>query len=303
MSTDFYSGRRVLVTGALGFIGSACVKRLQARGADVLGTGRRDGGASYPWRSGDLTDMAFTDRLIGEFQPEVVLHLAGRTNAGQGLDNVRPSLQANAVATVNLLSALGNSTPKARFVYCSSMEEPFRDYPGFGSPYGLSKWVGTVYARLFRELYDLSTICLRPMFVYGPGKQPADKLMPHMINTLLRGEKLSLKSAGRGMDWVFVDDVADAFVLVGATQATPQGPLDLGSGELRTIGDVASMIAAQLNVSDVQFERQPSDRGQEGSPTADLSTTADVLGWRPATDLAAGVAATVAWYRNAMGNG
>ena len=143
----------------------------------------------------------------------MVLHLAGAVRGDRSLDAVHPTLTANLVATVELLEAATRTHVRRIVISGSLLEEP----RGGGetavppSPYGASRWAATSYARMFHSLFDAPVTILRPSYAYGPG-QESTKLLPHVITTVLRGERPELASGERRIDFVFAEDVARAYL-------------------------------------------------------------------------------------------
>ena len=296
-----YRGRVVALTGASGFIGGALLRQLLAAGADVHAISRRPappGTEQGRWWQLDLCAPAELDGLLLEVKPDVLFHLAGETSAARDLDLVGPTFTANTVATVNLLSAVAASSPSTRVVAAGSMEEPTRTGDCPGSPYALSKMVAAGYARLFHELYGTRVVHLRVFMTYGPGQSAVGKLVPYVSLALLGGEPALLASGRRQVDWVYVDDVATAFLAAGLAGPEADGQfLDIGSGELTSVRAVAEEIAAIVGGGELRFGARP-DRAREEERAADPTAAESILGWRSATALSDGLRRTIEWYRS-----
>jgi UDP-glucose 4-epimerase len=297
MSRETLTGRRVLVTGGAGFIGSRLRRRLHALGAEVHATSRRrapDEGETR-WLQADLGDPGAAAAALAEARPEVVFHLASRVEGGRDLELVGPTMRDTLVGTVNLLTAATEQRCR-RVVLAGSMEEASNaeaDVPP-SSPYAAAKSASTLYARMFRALYELPVVTLRIFMVYGPGQQEP-RLIPYVIGSFARGEQPRLTSGTRAIDWVYVDDVVEAFVAAAAATTAEGTPLDVGSGTKVTIRELVSLIAAKMDADlEPVFGALP-DRPLETSNVADLRATERVLGWRPATSLEEGLEQTIAW--------
>ena len=151
-------------------------------------------------------------RLVSQVQPDVIHHLAALNLGSRDLDAVLPVLQHNLVLTVNVLVAAVRASC-GLVVRAGSLEEPPNEPDAVpSSPYAAAKYGASGYGRLLTALHGLRIIDLRIFMVYGPGQRPP-KVVPAVVMPLLRGESPKLSSGSRSFDWVYVDDVVDAFVL------------------------------------------------------------------------------------------
>jgi len=290
------SGQRVLVTGASGFIGSRLCERLAAVGADVHGVSRSQRKGIWRWWSADVTDDAAVRAVVRTVQPDVVFHLAGLVSGERDGALVLPMVQSHTVGTINVLLACADSRCR-RIVRVGSFEEPDEtDAAAPVSPYAAAKSAAAIYSRLFHRAYAAPVVALRLFMVYGPGQLDDTKLVPYVIGSLLRGRAPLVSSGVRPVDWVFVDDVVDAFIAAAAAEHVEGETLDVGSGTLVPIRAIVEEIARQIGAAVApQFGARP-DRPNERLRVADLARTQALIGWRPKTDLTDGLAATIAWY-------
>lgn len=288
----------VLVTGGGGFIGTRLCDRLLADGATVYAASRRpvqSAGDGVQWRSVDLSDYGAVRTLLAAVEPSAILHLAGHVTGAREVDAVLPTLHGNLVATVNVLTA-AHEIDSGRVVLAGSMEEP---EPGEvpSSPYAVSKWAAGAYARMFRAVFETSVTTLRIFMVYGPGQREPTRIVPYVGLALLRGEAPRLSSGTRPVDWVYVDDVVDAFVRAAWSDEAVGEVIDVGSGRLVTIRQlVEHLVHLTGSTIEPQFGALP-DRPLETSHVADLGRASALLGWSPQTSLEEGLARTVEWLR------
>ena len=300
---DSLSGRRLLVTGASGFIGARLCRRAVEAGAIVHAVSRspHEGTGEVRWEQGDLTDDAVARDLVRRVRPDHVLHLASEVRGSRDLEFVLPMLRANLLAAVNLMVACAESG-RPRVVLAGSMEEPDVGDPDAvaQSPYAVAKWGQLAYARHFHALHELPVVHLRVFMVYGPGQLDLRKLVPYVTVSLLRGEAPRLTSGARAVDWIYVDDVVDAFLRAAVMPGAEGRSLDVGSGELVTARSLVERLR-QLVGGDVEpgFGAVP-DRPLERVRAADPAATAEALGWRPRTTLTDGLARTVDFYRSSL---
>jgi UDP-glucose 4-epimerase len=293
--------KTALVTGASGFIGAAAARRLADAGAVVHGVSRsahRPGSAVCHWWRVDLTDVAAVRRVVAAVKPDVVLHLAGLVSGVRELDMVLPMLHVNLLAAVNLLVA-ATEHPVERLVFAGSLEEPSPDerWPVPASPYAAAKLGAGGFARMCHALYGTRMVWLRLFMVYGPAQPDVGKLVPYVTLSLLRGEVPALSSGTRPVDWVYVDDVADALVAAASAPGIAGQTLDVGSGALVTVREVVDQISRLVDSPVSPCFGAVPERPLEQVRVADVASTAARLGWRARTPLAEGLRRTVDWYR------
>jgi UDP-glucose 4-epimerase len=256
-------------------------------------------GDRLSWVAMDVGDPASIARGFERAHPDYVFHLAGLVTGGRELEHVEPTLRANLLGSLNVMAA-AQAAGVRRIVLAGSMEAP----PAASgdqtpsSPYAASKWSTEGYARMYHRLYGCPVVTLRVFMVYGPGHQDASKLVPYVVLSLLRGERPRLSSGGRRVDWVYVDDVVDAFVASALKDDAVGGTFDVGSGTLVSIRELVEQIAALLDTElTPQYGAMP-DRAFETSNAAKLASTEAALGWGPKVSLDEGLRRTIDWFRS-----
>ena len=300
------AGQRYLVTGAPGFIGRHLVRRLTAAGVEVHAT-TRSAPPSRPgarWWNVELADPAATHRIVAEIQPDVIVHLASRAEGGRKLELVVPMLNDNVLSAVNVMAAAA-AVPGCRAVLAGSIEEGAAGREGTRahSPYAASKIAATAYAALFRNLWELPVTVLRLAMVYGPDEPNRRRLVPYVIDSLLRGVAPELSSGSRRIDWIYIDDVVDA-LLAATTETEAIGKvMDVGSGSLLSIRDTVTLIADIVGAEVAPaFGRLP-DRAMDRDFVTDPGPATRHLGWSPRVDLATGISRTVDWHMSDLSTG
>ncbi len=294
------SGRPALVTGGAGFIGSRLCDLLQSRGWDVQSASRRAEGpasAGRHWQV-DLTDPIATRELLAATRPGYVFHLASHVWGAPGLEHVLPTFHSNLHTTVNLLSALAE-TGCERFVVTGSLVEPDAGSADRipSAPYAASKWASSDYVRMFHALYDFPGTIARVFMVYGPAQQDPTKLVPYVIESLLRDEAPEITSGTRLIDWVYVDDVVYGLARMALAAGVEGRTVDLGSGGLISTAEFVEKACELVGTATRPIVGALPDRPLEPTRVADVAETERLLGWAPQTALHEGLAATIAWHR------
>ncbi|MEV0381980.1 NAD-dependent epimerase/dehydratase family protein [Nonomuraea sp. NPDC050643] len=289
------------MTGASGFIGGALVRRLAELDAQVHGASRGVVAASSAGgvvgRRVDLRDAVAVDEVFAAVRPEVVFHLAGEVNGARDVAVVRPTMEGNLSATVNVLTAA--VAYGSRVVLAGSSEEP---RPGNGhtpapSPYAMAKTAAAGYAGLYRRLWGLSHTIVRPTMVYGPGQRDTAKIVPYVTLALLRGERPRLTSGAKLVDWVYVDDVVEAFVLAGLSERAAGQEFDVGTGTRVSVREAVELLYRIAGDDSAPPFGAVADRPLDVPQTADLGPALELVGWRPRVGLEEGLRRTFLWYK------
>ncbi len=315
---------RVLVTGAAGFIGSTLVDRLVAEGHDVVGlddlsTGRlanlaearaankdRRGAFSYVRHS--VTDLDLAD-VVGKARPEVVCHLAAQIDVRHSVADPLRDATVNVLGTVNVLSAAVAAgarkvvfTSSGGSIYGTQTRLPVseRVRPAPESPYAAAKASGELYLNAFASMYGLEYTALALANVYGPRQDPHGEAGVVAIfgTAMLKGRPTKVfGDGGNTRDYVFVDDVVEAFV-----RALDRGNgrrFNIGTGMQTTDRELHAVVAAATGAPD-DPEYAPPRVGDARSIALDATAARAGLGWEPFTALPDGVRATVDWLRTAL---
>ena len=301
------SAKRVLVTGASGFIGSNLCRRLSKDGAEVHAVSRTIQPLRQlsvaTWQL-DASDFGRLRSLYAEVKPQIVFHLAGHVQGSRNLDLVGPTLSGNLVTTVNLLIVAAELGCE-RVVLTGSQDEPDpgeSDAASFvpSSPYAASKFAGNAYARMFRALYQLPVTFGRIFMAYGPGQRDIKKLIPYTILSLERGETPKMSSGSRPLDWIYVDDVLDGLILLSQSPHTEGQVVHLGTGVTHTARQAVEKIVALMGSSVTPIFGALQDRQLEKGRYADVAGTEARVGWRPTITFDEGLRRTIAWYREQL---
>ncbi|WP_262027447.1 dTDP-glucose 4,6-dehydratase [Microvirga sp. Mcv34] len=327
--------KRYLVTGGAGFIGSAVVRKLMSDTPhEVLVVdkltyaGNLDslepvtGNDRYRFVRADIADNQQMQTVIGEYQPDVIMHLAAESHVDRSIDGPGEFVQTNVVGTFTLLQAAlsyWNKLDPARRdafrfhhistdeVFGSLGEEGFfhEEYPYQpNSPYSASKAASDHFVRAWHHTYGLPTLITNCSNNYGPYHFP-EKLIPLMILNALEGKPLPVYGKGENVrDWLYVDDHAEALILV-AEKGRVGENYNIGGWNERTNIDVVRSICHlvdEMAPSDAIGPREKLISYVADRPGHDLRYAIDArkieheLGWRPAETFETGLRKTVAWY-------
>jgi len=295
-----FTGQKVLVTGASGFIGAHLCRRLVDAGAEVHALSRRPpSGDRSPlnWWEGDVAEIELVRTLFRKIRPETIYHLASHVMGAPDLHHVLPTFRANLQSSVNLLTAAAENGCK-RLVMTGSLAEP---EPSRGemfpvAPYAAAKWASSGYARMFHALYGVPAVLARVFMVYGPAQKDLSKLIPYAILSLLQGKSPAISSGERLVDWIYVDDVVEAYLALAGAPGIEGQTVEIGSGKLVSIRDIVGKVVHLVGGMEPTFGALP-DRPMEPVRIADVAQTRERIGWSPRTQLTEGLSRTVEWYK------
>ena len=311
---------RTLVTGGAGFIGSSLVDRLLAEGhavevVDDLSTGklsnladaRADRDHDFSFHQMDICDPAVSE-LIERRAPEVVFHLAAQIDVRVSVSDPARDARINVMGTLNVLEGARRAGTR-KVVFASSGGTIYGDVDAEDlpvteahpqrpvAPYGVSKKVATDYLHAYRELHQLEYTSLALANVYGPRQDPHGEagVVAIFAGKLLAGERCKVFGTGeQTRDYVYVDDVADAFV-----RAADRGSgllCNIGTGTETSVNQLYRAMADSAGVA-AEPEYAPARVGELDRSCLDASRAKLHLGWEPFTDLLAGTAAVIDWFR------
>lgn len=293
--------KKVLITGAAGFIGNRLVKRLREGGAEVYGTSRIDRGndLSITWYQGSFDDLNTAQRVLEEIQPDIIYHLAGMATASNSVTNVLPTYHSLVTSTVNLLTVAAALNCQ-RIILVGSTNEPLHQYPN--SPYAAAKCASTMYGHLFQKLYSLPLVIARTSVAYGPG-QPSDKLIPYVMSHLLKAQRPKLSTGAWKTDWIYIDDVIDGLFCCATVPDIEGETIDIGTGQYTSVREVVDKLVDIMSPPVTPLFGVLPDRHAEHTPVADTAKTWEKLHWKAKTSIEEGLRKTVAFIENAAKGG
>ena len=312
--------KKILVTGAAGFIGSHVCDALLARGDRVVGIDNFDtfydpaikrrnlAGAlannSFTLHELDITDEPKLARVFEETRPDVVVHLAARAGVRPSLEDPNLYHRVNIIGSQHILDACRHY-PVSHLVFASSSsvyggieETPFRetmtcDRPV--SPYAATKRMNELLAHVYHHVYGLKVTLLRFFTVYGPRQRP--EMAIHKFTRIIdEGDNVPMFGDGSSRrDYTFIDDILDGLL---KAVDTPMDYEIFNLGESHTtslyglIGMLGEILGKQVNIQPLPFP--PSDME---TTFADISKARRMLGYDPHTTMRDGLAHFVDWYQ------
>lgn len=321
---------KLLVTGGAGFIGSAVVRLAVTREHEVVNLDAMTYAANeanvapvaqsnlYSFEKADIRDRAALDRIFALHNPDAVMHLAAESHVDRSIDGPSDFIETNITGTFNMLEAarshwVRQGKPEGFRFHHISTDEVFGSLGAEGqftettpydprSPYSASKAASDHLVRAWHETYGLPVVLTNCSNNYGPYHFP-EKLIPVVILNALHGKPIPVYGKGENVrDWLYVEDHADALLLVVQKGAVGRSYNIGGENERRNI-DLVRTICALLDemapkttpyADQITFV---TDRpGHDARYAIDPSRIREELGWRPSVTVEEGLRRTVRWY-------
>lgn len=324
---------KLLVTGGAGFIGSAVVRLAVARGHQVANldaltyaaclqnVAAISGSPLYAFEHADIRDRAALDRIFAAHRPDAVMHLAAESHVDRSIDGPGDFIDTNITGTFNMLEAarkywMAQGRPEGFRFHHISTDEVFGSLPSDPSvkftettaydprsPYSASKAASDHLVRAWHETYGLPVVLSNCSNNYGPYHFP-EKLIPVVILNALAGKPLPIYGDGSNVrDWLYVEDHADALLLV-VSQGQVGRSYNIGGENERTNLQLVETICAILDRlrpretgAYADLITFVTDRpGHDARYAIDPSRIRTELGWRPSVSVEEGLERTVRWY-------
>ncbi len=305
-----------LITGGCGFIGSALVTQLRARGERVSVFDNCSVGdpgvlpGDVPLVRGDIRDAdAVTAAAAGT---DVIVHLAAQTGVPGSIEAPRIDCETNVLGTLNALEA-ARACGVSRFVFASSgapagaVEPPIHEniVPRPVAPYGASKLAGEAYCSAWFHAFGINTVALRFGNVYGPGSGHKGSVVAQFIRDALAGRALTVYGDGsQTRDYVFVTDLIDAIDKAAAAADTVGGEVfQIATAAETSVTELVELLRIALEregVTPPAVVHAAMRRGDVARNFADTTKARERLGWQASTEIADGLAQTIRWFRQRL---
>jgi UDP-glucuronate 4-epimerase len=315
--------KRLIVTGAAGFIGSSLSDSLLNSGSIVLGIDNFDPfydktlkernisnalkSPLYQFMEGDIRDQDFIDSCFSDFRPDVVVHLAAKAGVRPSLCDPELYLDVNVMGTLNILEMMKkNSIRKMIFassssVYGNNRKVPFSendnvDYPV--SPYAASKKAGELLCHTYHHLYNLDIFCLRFFTVYGPRQRP-DLAIHKFVKALLNDKVITLYGDGTtSRDYTHIYDIVKG--ISGAIEKVKGFDIfNLGNSKPIFLTSLVGLLEKSAG-REAHLKYLPMQDGDVEKTFADISKARSGLGFNPEIGLETGIKNYLEWFKGFM---
>lgn len=322
MNPGGYRGRRVLITGGLGFLGSNLCLSLVEQGAHVTVTD-----ALLPGYGGNLhniepvrsaVNLQFADvrdrhamNQVVQGQ-DVIFHIAAQTSHVDSMVDPYLDVDINLNGTLNLLEAIRHHAPHARFVYAGtraqygkmrSSQVVEEDLPNPTDIYGVNKLAGEYYAMLYSRIYGFPAASLRMTNAYGPRHQMRSAkygILNWFVRLALEDRVIPIYGDGAQLrDYLYVGDAVGAFLAAGAGNHAAQSIYNVGGNPPVRFVDMARRVVELAGSGRIEFQEWPQDRKaiESGDFATDVSRIRRELGWSPTVPFDEGLRSTIEFYR------
>ena len=309
-----WKGKRVLVTGAAGFLARHLIPELLGRGANVTGLSLEKAPSQNPQTKNfsyinlDLKDKNSLKDAMKKIRPQKIFHLAAYPDKEAAFENTDECIQNNIQGTLNLIHSLDNTSYDS-FIHIGSYKEysgskiPFKETDALFpiSSYAISKACAEMFCRAYHQLYGLPLILLRFPAIYGP-EQPGQNLIPYLIKSCLSGSQLKLTKGEQKRESIYISDVIDALLKASLSRKAHGEIINIGTNKEHTIREIVNLI---INLTNSKIKPAwgaiPYRKNEIWNMKGDNKNAQKILGWKPKTSLRQGLIKTINYYKNAQG--
>jgi nucleoside-diphosphate-sugar epimerase len=311
---------RYLVTGGAGFIGSHMVDEIVRRGhqavvLDDLSAGKEENLAGVrgkiDFRHGSITDLATAQSAARG--ADYVIHLAARTSVPRSVADPLETNRVNIDGTLNVLVAARDAKVR-RFAYAAS-SSAYGETPTLPktetmppepiSPYGVTKFVGELYAQVFGRAYGLENVSIRYFNVFGPRQDPTSQysgVLARFALALLEGQPPVVYGDGeQSRDFTYIDNVVDQTLRACEAPNASGMVFNGGTGARITLNEVLKLLE-KITGQKIQAKYEPPRTGDIRHSQADISLARKILGYEPRVDFEEGLRRTWEWYKQSYGH-
>jgi CDP-glucose 4,6-dehydratase len=324
MSVDS-EGRRILITGATGLVGSWLVKELLKKESMVVALVRDIDYQTEFYRSGDylqavivngsLENYSTIDRVINEYKIDTVFHLGAQTIVGAAHREPLQTFESNIRGTYHILEACRRHQDLVERIVIASSDKAYgiadrlpytEDMPLKGNhPYDASKSCADLLAQTYYHTYDMPVVIARCGNIYGGGDLNWSRIVPGTIRSLLNNQRPIIRSNGKYFrDYIYIKDIVDAYINLSEsiTKKNISGEAFNFSTESQiTVIEIVNEIRTIMDKEELEPEILNLNLKEIPEQSLSAQKAHRILGWYPEYDLKRGLSETVDWYKNYFG--
>lgn len=310
--------KKILITGGAGFVGSNIVRRLVETGNKLYLILRKDSNRtrlssilrSVDVFENDLSDVDSLERIAKKVKPQIIMHLASSgvySYTGMDPRSISTLLVDNVQGTINFLYATKNVgyelfiNTGSCFEYGSSKIAFKENAPLHPlNAYGMTKVATTLFTDTFRKMNNLPIVTVRPFTAYGPGEDER-RFISTIIRQVRNGENPSLPKEKVVRDYIFIDDVVDAYLLIAQNPKKVTGAvLNISTAKGTSLVDVAKLVTKLTGAKGIELNIGgfPIRNGEVLSLVGDPTKIKKLLGWKAKYSLVEGLKKTIEWMRS-----
>ena len=304
------TNKRVLITGASGFIGRNLILRLNKFRLEI-GVLFRSNSIEFASSNkikefrGDIKNYNFVNNVIQNFHPHIVFHLAADKNRIPRAEIINHSINSNLIGSLNIFQALANINELEKVIVIGTLDE----YGNIATPfiesqiekpnnaYGLSKLFVTKLSDYYSRINDLPVIVLRPSIAYGPW-QRNEMFIPSLIISLLQNKSFEMTKGEQKRDFIFISDLIDLMIKMVKETIWSENVFNIGFGESLKINEIAKKIALKLDKIDLL---RIGGLGYREDESMDYSVSIHLLQqrykWSPKIGIDEGLDITISHYQ------
>lgn len=318
MSNNFFTNKKILVTGHLGFLGSNLTKKLLKRKSDVIGVDKKSKNHKSILShneiqriksiKGNISNYKFISKIIRDYEIEYIFHLAAEAIVGKCFQKPLTAFSSNIKGTWNILEACRNSPVKAIIIassdkaYGDNLNLPYKEsYPLDGRhPYDVSKSCADLIAQCYHETYKSPVCITRCGNIYGPGDFNFSRLIPDAIICTLKNKYFYVRSDGTyTRDYIYIDDIIDAYLVLAEKMSEEKISGQAFNFSNEKPISVMELLLLIYKIINKKPKYKIADMAKHEIKNQYLSAkkAQKVLGWKPKFSLNKGLVNTVNWYR------
>ncbi|MFA5145042.1 MAG: GDP-mannose 4,6-dehydratase [Candidatus Omnitrophota bacterium] len=328
MRDKFWKGKKIIITGANGFLASHVTVRLLESSARVLGIIKEKIPASFlnsklkenkhsnlSLIKNDIVDYRFIKGIFIKYRPDICFHLAAQAIVGQANKSPIPTFKTNIEGTWNILDAVREFSPKTVVVVASSdkaygehKQLPYAEGAALQAlhPYDASKACADILTRVYAHTYNLAAAVTRCGNIYGPGDLNFSRIIPDTIRSIVSNNDPVIRSDGTPLrDYVYIDDVVDAYLCLAKALYLRQKDIRGQAFNFGTGKPVSVLKLVNLLIDISGNKRLKPDillkakiKGEIDKQYLSSLKARKVLGWKPRYSLIEGLKKTFEWYKD-----